>query len=223
MNTQELLGGEELVRTVLDGGRPACLTCSFQASGMAVLHMIRQIEPEIPVLFLDTGYHFAETYAYRDRMAARWRLNLVNLEPVMTTAEQEAIYGRLNVTDPTLCCRMRKVEPLMRALENYDVWFTGLRRDQSPTRANLQPLENHVLPSGKPILKVNPLAFWTEKEVWSYLRVNEIEHLPLYDQGYTSIGCEPCTSLPPDPANARSGRWAGRKLECGIHTMGRPE
>jgi phosphoadenosine phosphosulfate reductase len=199
-------------------GKP-CLTCSFQAEDMIVLDLLRKFEPRIPVLFLDTGYHFAETYAYRDRMARLWNLNLVNLRPELTVEAHEARSGKMYQTEPDRCCKLRKVEPLLRGLANYDVWFTGLRREQSPTRANLQPVETHTLPSGKQLAKVSPLAHWTWDEVWSYVKAHQIEYLPLYDQGYPSIGCEPCTSLPADPNNARSGRWAGKKLECGIHTF----
>ncbi len=211
---------DDLIRRVIEenNGRP-CLTCSFQAEDMVVLDMARKVRPDIPVVFLETGYHFAETYAYRDRMAGLWQLNVVNAMPAQPVAEQEAVHGRLYETHPDQCCKLRKVEPLMRALADYDVWFTGLRREQSPTRANLAQVETHRLPSGKELLKVSPLAFWTWKEVWSYVTINEIEVLPLYDRGYTSIGCEPCTSLPADGSNARSGRWGGRKLECGIHTF----
>jgi phosphoadenosine phosphosulfate reductase len=109
------------------------------------------------------------------------------------------------------------VEPLFSALEDYDVWFTGLRRAQSPSRASLKIEERFVLPTGKRLLKISPLARWSEKDVWSYAHEHDIPLLPLYDAGYTSIGCEPCTSLPLDAENARSGRWAGNKLECGIH------
>ncbi|HWR54585.1 MAG TPA: phosphoadenylyl-sulfate reductase [Bryobacteraceae bacterium] len=211
---------EDLIRRVLEenGGRP-CLTCSFQAEDMVVLDMARKLRPDIAVVFLETGYHFAETYTYRDRMASLWQLNLVNAMPAQTVPEQEAAHGKLYQTRPDQCCKLRKVEPLLRALADYEIWFTGLRREQSPTRANLAPIETHRLPDGKELLKVSPLAFWTSKEVWSYLTINEIEVLPLYDRGYTSIGCEPCTSLPVDSANARSGRWSGQKLECGIHTF----
>jgi len=211
---------EDLIREVLEkrDGRP-CLTCSFQAEDMIVLHLLRKFRPDIPVLFLDTGYHFAETYEYRDRMAHQWQLSLVNVQPALSLAEQEARHGKLYETQPDQCCKLRKVEPLLRALEDYEVWFTGLRREQSPTRANLAPVEGHTLPSGKSLVKVSPLAHWTSKEVWSYLRVNEIGHLPLYDRGYPSIGCEPCTTLPIEAGNARSGRWSGQKLECGIHTF----
>lgn len=195
-----------------------CITCSFQAEDMIVLDLLRQRLPRIPVLFLDTGYHFSETYAYRDRMAAAWNLNLHNLTAKQTVAEQESQFGILNRTDPARCCHLRKVEPLFTALEHFDVWFTGLRREQSPTRQNLKVLEHHELPTGKKLLKVSPLAGWSWDQVWDYTSEHKIEHLPLYDFGYRSIGCEPCTAIPALGADARSGRWGGRKLECGIHT-----
>jgi phosphoadenosine phosphosulfate reductase len=211
---------EELVRHFLsDQKRKSCITCSFQAEDMIVLDWLRKIQPEIPVLFLETGYHFPETYEYRDRMAKEWGLKMVNLEATASAGEQEAQHGKLYETAPDRCCHLRKVEPLFRGLQEFDVWFTGLRREQSPTRAKLGPVEPHALPSGKKITKVSPLAFWTWKEVWRYLSDQKIPTLPLYDQGYSSIGCRPCTSLPLSDGDPRSGRWAGRKLECGIHTF----
>jgi len=200
-----------------------CITCSFQAEDMIVLDLLRQRLPHIPVLFLDTGYHFAETYAYRDRMVSTWNLNLQNLTAKQSVAEQEDQFGVLNRTDPARCCHLRKVEPLFQALENFDVWFTGLRREQSPTRKNLKVLEHHELPSGKRLLKVSPLAAWTWGQVWSYTAEHAIDSLPLYDFGYRSIGCEPCTAIPAEGADSRSGRWGGRKLECGIHTESKRE
>jgi phosphoadenosine phosphosulfate reductase len=176
--------------------------------------MLRQIEPAIPVLFLDTGYHFPELLRYRDQLVDSWGINLVNVTSPPT--------GELYRTDPAECCRIHKVEPLLRALDGYAVWFTGLRREQSPTRANLPLVDTATLPSGRALWKVSPLALWQWNEVMAYLRVNEIPHAPLYDLGYTSIGCAPCTTLPTDPANARSGRWGGMKLECGIHTFTQP-
>ena len=196
----------------------ACLTCSFQAEDMVVLDLLRALRPDIPVLFLDTGYHFQETYAYRDRMQRQWRLNVVNLAAGMSVPEQESKFGILNQTDPTRCCQLRKVEPLMAGLEPFDLWFTGLRREQSPTRRNIAKVEQHRLPSGRQLLKVSPLADWSWKQVWSYVADHGIEYLPLYDQGYPSIGCQPCTSLPLN-GDPRSGRWGGKKLECGIHTF----
>jgi phosphoadenosine phosphosulfate reductase len=211
---------ELLVQEILgtQSGRP-CLTCSFQAEDMVVLHMLWRRRPDIPVLFLDTGYHFAETYAYRDQIARQWQLNLINVQPAQRREANEAGYGKLYQTHPDQCCDLRKVVPLLSALEEYEIWFTGLRREQSPTRASLESVEPHTLPGGKSLVKVSPLAFWSIKEVWNYLHANGIAYHPLYDEGYLSIGCKQCTSVPLDPANPRSGRWAGRKQECGIHTF----
>src|SRR5215472_8219711 len=207
----ENLAPEELLNTVLDShpNHPACITCSFQAEGMVALHMLRKRVPSIPVLFLDTGYHFAETYEYRDRMAREWSLNLVNVLPQKTVERQESELGILYLSDPAKCCQLRKVEPLFRVLELYAVWFTGLRREQSPTRRNIKKIEKHQLSTGKQLLKVNLLADWTWRQVWDYTARHQIRYLPQYDQGYLSIGCEPCTAIPIDPNNPRSGRWGG--------------
>lgn len=217
-NLEELSAEALVERMLAERTGPACVTCSFQAEDMIVLDLVRQRMPDVPVLFLDTGYHFAETYAYRDRMAKLWNLNLVNLSARQSVPDQETQFGILNQTDPGRCCHLRKVEPLFAGLEAFDLWFTGLRREQSPTRKNLKAVEHHELPSGKALLKVSPLAAWTWGEVWRYTAANKIEYLPLYDAGYGSIGCEPCTSLPAAGADPRSGRWGGKKLECGIHT-----
>jgi len=200
-------------------GATACLTCSFQLEDMIVLDLLRRKNPAIPVLFLETGYHFAKTYEYRDRMAREWSLNVVNVLPKQSVAEQESELGILYRSDSSRCCQLRKVEPLMAALEPYEVWFTGLRREQSPTRRNLKKAEEHRLPGGKKLLKVSLLADWTWSQVRDYAEARQIPRLPLYDDGYPSIGCEPCTALPEDPDNPRSGRWGGKKLECGLHTF----
>lgn len=210
----------DAIASALRSSANACLTCSFQAEDMVVLHLVREQVPDISVLFLETGYHFAEVYQYRDEMTARYRLNLVNVLPAETVAQQEAKFGLLYQSQPDQCCKLRKVGPLFNSLEKYDVWFTGLRRVQSPTRANLKVADHFPLPSGKQLVKVSPLADWSDKEVWTFAREHDIPLLPLYGAGYTSIGCQPCTALPSDPGNARSGRWAGRKLECGIHISG---
>jgi len=194
----------------LDAGGLPCVTSSFQAECVVLVHMLQRVRPGLPVLFLDTFHHFAETYAYRDEITARWNLNLINLR-----ADQPQV--GLWQESTQACCGRHKVEPLFRALQDYDVWFTALRRDQSPSRANLQELEPFALPDGKTLRKVSPLASWTTKDVWTYAKQHDIPLLPLYADGYTSIGCQPCTSLPLDPANDRSGRWGGQKLECGIH------
>ncbi len=208
---------EEVLKANVEAG--PCLTSSFQAEDMVVLHLLRKRIPNVPVLFLETGYHFTKTYEYRDRMAREWSLNLVNVLPAQTVREQESAFGILYRSDPTRCCQLRKVEPLMRALEPFDLWFTGLRREQSPTRRNLKKVELHRLPSGKTLWKVSLLADWKWEQVWDYTDANKIPYLPQYDEGYLSIGCEPCTALPVDPDNPRSGRWGGTKLECGIHTF----
>jgi phosphoadenosine phosphosulfate reductase len=212
---------EEVVDSVLANHTPtlACLTCSFQAEDIIVLNLLRKRIPKIPVLFLETGYHFPETYQFRDQIAREWDLNLLNVEPKETVPQQESKFGILYRDEPAKCCQLRKVEPLMEALEPFEVWFTGLRREQSPTRKNLRKAEGHRLPSGKTVLKVSPLADWTWAKVWAYTGANRLSYLPQYDQGYASIGCEPCTALPDDPSNPRSGRWGGKKLECGIHTF----
>jgi len=215
---QKIDAASAVIRETLAAhSEPACVTCSFQTECMAIVDLLIAQKPDVPVLFLDTGYHFAETYAYRDQMTRDLKLNLVNLLPKLTVAAQESQFGILYQSAPDRCCGMRKVEPLFSGLDDYGVWFTALRREQSPTRANLQPVDQFRLPSGKHLLKVSPLADWTNADVWAYLKRRGIPVLPLYDKGYTSIGCEPCTTPPVDPENLRSGRWAGRKLECGIH------
>jgi phosphoadenosine phosphosulfate reductase len=217
----EGFAAEQTLDTVLAASENArvCLTSSFQAEDMAVLHLLRQRIPEVPVLFLDTGYHFSQTCEYRDRMAKEWSLQLVNVLPKQTVPEQESAFGILYRSDPARCCQLRKVEPLFDALEPFDIWFTGLRREQSPTRKNLKKVELHRLPTSKTLWKVSLLADWNWEQVWHYVNANGISHLPQYDEGYLSIGCEPCTALPVDPNNPRSGRWGGTKLECGIHTF----
>jgi len=202
--------GPAVIQSQLADALAPCLTCSFQAEDVVVLHMLRELRPEIPVLFLDTFHHFPETHAYSTELARRWDFQMVTLRA------QEPAPG-LWQTSTDACCARHKVGPLFYALESYDVWFTGLRREQSPSRANLQEVEPFRLPSGRRLTKVSPLAAWTTQDVWQYARSHDIPLLPLYARGYTSIGCEPCTTLPEDPDNARSGRWGGRKLECGIH------
>jgi len=217
----EGLEANQALETVLAANQSGrlCLTSSFQAEAMVLAHLLRKRLPDLAVLFLETGYHFPQTYEYRDRMTKEFSLNLVNVFPAQTVAEQESASGSLYRSEPTRCCQLRKVEPLMRALEPFDIWFTGLRREQSPTRKNLKKLELHSLPTGKNIWKVSLLADWSWEQVWAYMNVYAIPHLPQYDEGYLSIGCQPCTALPSDPNNSRSGRWGGTKLECGIHTF----
>jgi phosphoadenosine phosphosulfate reductase len=200
-----------VIAEALAGAKNPCITSSFQAECVVLTHMLLQERPDIPVLFLDTFHHFEQTLAYRDELTRAWNLNLVNLRA------PEPRVGLWQAESTEACCARHKVGPLFSALERYDVWFTALRRDQSPSRANLQESEPFRLPSGTTIRRVAPLASWTAKDVWAYAKQHGIPLLPLYELGYTSIGCEPCTSLPLDPSNPRSGRWQGQKLECGIH------
>jgi phosphoadenosine phosphosulfate reductase len=200
----------DVVADALASATAPCITCSFQAEDVVLVDIVRQLRPAIPVLFLETFHHFAQTLEYRDQLAAAWQLNLINLK----AAEPQVGLWQTSTTD---CCARHKVGPLFSALENYDTWFTGLRREQSPSRANLALGEEFRLPSGKRLAKINPLAAWTTRDVWSYAKAHDIPLLPLYEVGFSSIGCEPCTTVPLDPLNPRSGRWAGQKLECGIH------
>ena len=206
-------GALELVAAEVESATAPCVTSSFQAECVVLVHMLQQVRPRIPVLFLDTVHHFPQTLAYRDEIASKWGLNLITLraaEPAPGLWQQ----------DLKACCGKHKVQPLFGALEHHDTWFTGLRRDQSPTRASLEPIESFTLPTGTRLRKISPLAHWSTKDVWTYAKAHQIPLLPLYELGYTSIGCEPCTSLPLDPSNDRSGRWGGQKLECGIHLQG---
>jgi phosphoadenosine phosphosulfate reductase len=204
------------------GRQDVCLTCSFQAEDVLLAKLAIELDAQIPILFLDTGYHFAETYAYRDRIASEWRLNLINLLPEKTVAEQERERGLLYQSAPDECCRLRKVEPLFKAVAGYRVWITGLRREQAKSRAALEETALFALPGGKQVLKLAPLATWSARDVWYACEELAIPLLPLYERGYSSIGCEPCTTLPLDPNDPRSGRWAGHKVECGIHIEAAP-
>ena len=214
---QKTADARRLIALQLGNSSSPCVTCSFQAEDMVVLYLVRELAPQVPVLFLETGYHFQETYEYRDRMTADWHLDLINVVPAQSVADQEAQFGILHQAAPDRCCALRKVGPLFASLEPYSTWFTGLRREQAKTRANLQPSDVFTLPTGKQLQKVSPLADWTTRDVWQYAALHSIPLLSLYDKGYSSIGCQPCTSLPSDPSDPRSGRWGGHKVECGIH------
>ena len=200
-----------VIAAALADAQAPCITSSFQAECVVLTHMLREARPDMPVLFLETFHHFAQTLTYRDELTEKWGLNLINLHA------PEPRLGLWQTEGTQACCAHHKVGPLFEALERHDVWFTALRRDQSPSRANLQEVEAFKLPSGKVIRRVAPLAAWTNRDVWRYASEHGIELMPLYALGYTSIGCEPCTTPPVDPDNPRSGRWQGEKLECGIH------
>lgn len=196
------------------------LASAFQAEGTVVMHMASRINARVPVLFLETGFQFAETLAFKERLTEQLGLNVVDIIGDQTVAEQEQQYGpRLYETDPEKCCDLNKVQPMFRALRDHDAWMTALRRDSSPTRADTPILDQYELETGRWMLKINPVANWTRPQVWRYLKEHDLPHNPLYDLGFSSIGCAPCTRmrLPGEPE--RAGRWAGKpKWECGIHS-----
>lgn len=172
--------------------------------------------PNAEVLFLDTGYHFLETRITRDEVARQLPVRIVDVKPKRTVAEQDAEFGeKLYERDPNLCCAMRKVEPLHDQLQKYEVWFTGVRRDEAPTRTNT-PLITYDDKNG--LVKVNPVAAWTFDELIDYANEHKVPVNLLLSNGYPSIGCEPCTKQVAPGEDPRSGRWAGAgKVECGLH------
>ena len=173
-------------------------------------------KPDVDVLFLETGYHFAETIGTRDAVEVTYPgIRIVNAEAEQSVADQEAEFGLLNKTDPSQCCFLRKVVPLQKTLADYDAWVTGVRRVDAPTRANT-PIVQWDDRNG--LVKINPIAPWTDEEFREYIDSKGILENPLVGEGYLSIGCAPCTAKPLPGQDARSGRWAGSaKTECGLH------
>ncbi|MFN2495271.1 MAG: phosphoadenylyl-sulfate reductase [Pseudonocardiaceae bacterium] len=181
-----------------------------------LVHLAARVAPGVDVLFLDTGYHFAETIGTRDAVAAAYDVNLINVLPRQTVAEQDAEYGpKLHDRNPDLCCALRKVEPLERALAGYDAWATGVRRVDAPTRADT-PVVSYDAKRGK--VKVAPMATWSDADVDRYIAEHNVLINPLLTAGYPSIGCAPCTRAVAPGEDPRAGRWAGlAKTECGLH------
>ena len=197
-------------------GERFCLTCSWQKQSSVLIHMVAELGLPIDVVELDTQLFFRESYETRDRLLERYSgMNIVRPH-VMTVAEQHRAHGpNLWERDPDRCCEIRKVQPLLSALEPYGAWISGIRRDQSPSRAETPKLQ---WSERYDVWKVHPLADWDEKRVWAYIKVNEIPYNPLHEAGYRSIGCIPCTRPITEDEEERAGRWAGSdKLECGIH------
>ncbi|WP_409371166.1 phosphoadenylyl-sulfate reductase [Mycolicibacterium fluoranthenivorans] len=181
-----------------------------------LVEMAAKVRPGVDVLFLDTGYHFAETIGTRDAVEAVYDVHVVNVGPEQSVAEQDRLLGKdLFARDAAECCRLRKVQPLSKALQGYAAWVTGIRRVEAPTRANA-PLISFDKAFG--LVKINPLAAWSDDEMQAYIEAHDILVNPLVYEGYPSIGCAPCTSKPVEGADPRSGRWAGQaKTECGLH------
>jgi phosphoadenosine phosphosulfate reductase len=207
---------EEIARWALEEfGDGLCVASSMQDA--VLVHLVSRIRPDVPVVFLDTGYHFAETIGTRDAVEATYPIKLLNITPVHTVAEQDAQYGpRLHDRDPDLCCALRKVAPLARALEPFSAWITGLRRAESATRAGVRVVEWDAKRS---MVKVNPLAAWTDADISGYVEEHGVLVNPLLQLGYPSIGCAPCTRAVAAGEDPRAGRWSGLgKTECGLHT-----
>lgn len=195
-----------------------CVVTSFQPTGIVTLHMLSEIAPDTPVLTLDTGLLFPETYHVMNELQALLNLNLIRVKPALSVQQQADVYGTaLWESDPNLCCNVRKVVPLQQALSavGCQAWITGLRRDQSPQRAHTPVIG---WDGRNQRVKISPLATWTDDMVWSYIHAHELPYNELHDQGYPSIGCWPCTTAVAESGYSRAGRWTNHnKIECGIH------
>jgi phosphoadenosine phosphosulfate reductase len=207
---------EEVVAwAVGEFGERFCVTSSFADAVLA--HVVSTVAPGVDVVFLDTGLHFAETLRVREVVRRTLPVTVRSVEPGQTISEQAAEYGpRLWARDPDQCCARRKVEPLERVLAGYDAWATGLRRDESLTRANTPPVQYEAA-RGK--VKVSPLYNWTQADVDAYIARHDVPVNALVREGYASVGCRPCTRRTPPGADPRAGRWPMfDKSECGLHT-----
>lgn len=204
-------------------GARASIGTSFQGAGLAMIHLARQNNFQFPVFTIDTGLLFPETVALKKLLEEFFGLTIESLVPDLTVEEQADVNGpELWKHNPDLCCTLRKVLPLRDKLADVNCWITGLRRQQSDARARLGILEIYAFDeaTGRDIVKINPMANWSREAVWKYLHDHKIPYNPLHDQGYRSIGCEPCTRRTADGENERAGRWTGfNKVECGIHTF----
>ncbi len=193
------------------------LTCSFSGpSGMVLLDMVVRSGLDMTVIFLDTDLLFPETYELAALAEQRYGIPIQRRRPALSLEEQARQEGpHLYARDPDRCCHLRKVTPLAETLRDYDAWISGIRRDQSNTRATTRLLEWNTRYN---LVKINPLAFWSDRQVWTYIHTYQVLYNPLLDQGYPSIGCVPCTR-PASASNPRAGRWVGfAKTECGLHT-----
>jgi phosphoadenosine phosphosulfate reductase len=208
-------GADELLRWTDENFGGNYVVASNMQDAVLV-SMAAKVRPGVDILFLDTGYHFVETIGTRDAVEAVYNVKVINVTPENTVAEQDKLFGKdLFARDAGECCRMRKVEPLGKALAGYSAWVTGIRRVEAPTRANA-PLISFDEAFG--LVKINPLAAWSDDDMQNYMDDQGILVNPLVHEGYPSIGCAPCTAKPVEGADPRSGRWAGQsKTECGLH------
>ncbi|MDR3710912.1 MAG: phosphoadenylyl-sulfate reductase [Capsulimonadaceae bacterium] len=197
-------------------GSRLSLATAFGAEGCALLGMLSQIPNEAYVFNLDTGYQFRETLELRERIDDKYGITVHYVRSEETVSQMEERFGGpIYGTDPNLCCHIRKVVPLRKVVAGFDAWISAIRRDQSPARANA-PIVGWD--DKFQLVKINPLARWTKRDVWEYILANDVPYNPLHDQGYPSIGCAPCTRAAANSADERDGRWAGTvKTECGLH------
>lgn len=195
------------------------VSSSFQPLSVPLLHMVSGIAPQTPVIFLDTGFHFPETLAYRDRLVSELRLNLrIARAKEPTDPSDLASRTDLYKRDPDRCCYLNKVEPMAEAMREFDAWVSGIRRDQASTRTTAEVVEE-----GAGVVRIHPLANWTARDLFQYMHDHNLPDHPLFERGYMSVGCAPCTRPPRPGEGERAGRWAGsEKTECGLHTILRP-
>lgn len=207
---------QEIIAWAVETFPNITFACSFGAEDVVLVDMLQQISPSTDIFYLDTDFHFQETYETRDAIAAKYGLEFVRVSPKLTPDEQAAQYGEeLWKSDPNACCNVRKVEPLTRVLGRYEAWITGIRRDQAPTRANAKKIEYDAKFG---LVKFNPIANWTSDDVWNYIREQGLIYNSLHDRNYPSIGCEHCTRPVMPGEDPRAGRWSGSdKTECGLH------
>ena len=207
---------EDILRYAVETFPNMTFACSFGAEDVVLVDMLQKISPKTDIFYLDTDFHFKETYETRDRLEQRYGMKFVQVKPALTPEEQAARHGEeLWKSDPNACCNIRKVAPLTQILSKYDAWITGIRRDQAPTRANAKKVEYDTKFG---LIKFNPIASWTSEQVWEYIRANDVIYNPLHDNYFPSIGCEYCTRQVMPGEDPRAGRWAGSdKTECGLH------
>jgi phosphoadenosine phosphosulfate reductase len=210
------LQAEEILEWAWDAfGPQVVMSSSFQTQSVPLLHIVSRVCPEMPVVFIDTGFHFAETLTFRDELRSRYDLNVVVVHALLEKSQLLERYGEgLYRRDPDLCCYINKVEPMRRATSEMRAWVAGIRRDQTAHRKALKTLEPQ--PTG--LLKIHPMINWTKRDVWKYIDKYKLPSHPLFTKGYLSIGCVPCTRPVLAGEGERAGRWVGvEKTECGLH------
>ncbi len=215
---------QEILSWAISEFRPKiALTSSFQTESVVLLDMVSKIDKSLPILFLETGWHFKETLDFKNEIIKR--LGLTNVMDLKADQAKRETFNRESggkpyEVNPDYCCQINKVEPLDQAIEGYDAWVSGIRRSQSKTRRDIRIVEEYQ----NGLLKINPLANVTSGDIWWYIKEHQLPKHPLFDKGYLSIGCWPCTKPVQPGDDERSGRWAGKeKTECGIHTFMKPK